>query len=169
MKEENNGASQNKWRRIHRKKWYFPALYLTIAVVLLTTVIWYQDLDNQRPQVEQDEQGVETDDFAPTPNDEEAQPVVDQQEIIQMPVSDQEQAEIVTKFYDYNAEQEDQEDGLVLYNNRYYQSEGIDIASADGEAFDVTASLSGTVTEVKEDPLQGHIVVLSHANDVTTY
>jgi stage II sporulation protein Q len=169
MKEENNGASKNKWRRIFRKKWFFPALYLTIAAVLLTAVIWYQNLDNQIPQVSEDEQEVETDDYTPTPSDEEAQPVVDQQEIIQMPVSDQEQAEIVTKFYDYNADQEDQESALVLYNNRYYQSTGVGIAAPEGETFDVIAALSGTVTEVKEDPLLGNVVIMSHDDDVMTY
>src|SRR5699024_1356659 len=69
----------------------------------------------------------------------------------------------------YNADQEDQENGLILYNNRYYQSTGIDIASEEGEPFEVIASLSGTVTEVKEDPLLGHVVILSHDNEVMTY
>src|SRR5690625_3583668 len=167
MKEENRGTPKNKWSRMFRKKWFFPAMYLVIATLLLTVVVWYQSVDN--PKTDTVEDSDVTDNYDPSPYDEDAEAVLEQQEDIQMPVTDQEQAEIVTKFYDYNAEQEDQEDGLVLYNNRYYQSEGIDIASADGEAFDVTASLSGTVTEVKEDPLQGHIVVLSHANDVTTY
>src|SRR5690625_4877133 len=167
MKEENRGTPKNKWSRMFRKKWFFPAMYLIIATLLLTVVVWYQSVDNAKTDTVEDSNV--TDNYNPSPYEEDAEAVLEQQEDIQMPVADQEQAEIVTKFYDYNAEQEDQEDGLVLYNNRYYQSEGIDIASADGEAFDVTASLSGTVTEVKEDPLQGHIVVLSHANDVTTY
>src|SRR5690625_998256 len=167
MKEENRGTPKNKWSRMFRKKWFFPAMYLIIATLLLTVVVWYQSVDNAKTDTVEDSNV--TDNYNPSPYEEDAEAVLEQQEDIQMPVADQEQAEIVTKFYDYNAEQEDQEDGMVLYNNRYYQSEGIDIASADGEAFDVTASLSGTVTEVKEDPLQGHIVVLSHANDVTTY
>src|SRR5690625_2078110 len=167
MKEENRGTPKNKWSRMFRKKWFFPAMYLVIATLLLTVVVWYQSVDN--PKTDTVEDSDVTDNYDPSPYDEDAEAVLEQQEDIQMPVTDQEQAEIVTKFYDYNAEQEDQEDGLVLYNNRYYQSEGIDIASADGEAFDVAASLSGTVTEVKEDPLQGHVVVLTHANDVTTY
>src|SRR5690625_2228863 len=167
MKEENRGTPKNKWSRMFRKKWFFPAMYLVIATLLLTVVVWNQSVDN--PKTDTVEDSDVTDNYDPSPYDEDAEAVLEQQEDIQMPVTDQEQAEIVTKFYDYNAEQEDQEDGLVLYNNRYYQSEGIDIASADGEAFDVAASLSGTVTEVKEDPLQGHVVVLTHANDVTTY
>src|SRR5690625_7292482 len=86
-----------------------------------------------------------------------------------MPVTDDVQTEIVTKFFDYSADQEDQEKGLNLYNNRYYQSKGIDIASDDGESFDVVASLSGTVMEVKEDPLLGNVVIMEHGGDITTY
>ncbi|MYL60218.1 peptidoglycan DD-metalloendopeptidase family protein, partial [Virgibacillus halodenitrificans] len=159
---------KNKWSNIFRKKWFFPALYLTIAAVLLSVVVWYQNLDNQIPdaqdQIDNQEEG-----FSPNPNDEDAQPVMDQQEVIEMPVTNQDQAEIVTKFFDYNAEQKDQESALVLYNNRYYQSKGVDIASANDETFEVVAALSGTITEVKEDPLLGNVVVLSHDNDVMTY
>src|SRR5690625_3654220 len=166
MKEENN-APKNKWSDIFRKKWFFPAVYLTIAALLLSVVVWYQNMDNQVPDAQEDSEM--TGEYNPSEFDEDAEAVLDQQEVIKMPVQDKEQAEIVTKFYDYNAEQDEQENGLVLYNNRYYQSTGIDIASAEDEAFDIVASLSGTITEVKEDPLLGNIVVISHENDVMTY
>src|SRR5690625_2834171 len=166
MKEENN-APKNKWSDIFRKKWFFPAVYLTIAALLLSVVVWYQNMDNQVPDAQEDSEM--SGEYNPSEFDEDAEAVLDQQEVIKMPVQDKEQAEIVTKFYDYNAEQDEQENGLVLYNNRYYQSTGIDIASAEGEAFDVVASLSGTVTEVKDDPLLGNVVVGSHENDVMTY
>src|SRR5699024_8158573 len=146
MKEENK-ASKNKWSKIFRKKWFFPALYLGIAALLLSVVVWYQNVGNQVPEAEDNEE---------LPGD------------VASNLYD-EDAEIVTKFYDYNSEEEDQENALVLYNNRYHQSTGIDIASEDGETFDVTASLSGTVQEVKEDPLLGNVVVLDHDNGVTTY
>ncbi|WP_188456651.1 M23 family metallopeptidase [Virgibacillus oceani] len=165
MKEENNGTPKNKWSRIFRKKWFFPAVYLTVAAVLLTVVVWYQNLDNQV----QDEAQEQTEDYTPNPADQDAETVVGQQELVKMPVESPDKAEIVTKFYDYNADEKDQEAALVLYNNRYYQSTGIDIAQADGEAFDVMASLSGTVTNVKEDPLLGNVVELTHENEVTTY
>ncbi|SFB26756.1 stage II sporulation protein Q [Lentibacillus halodurans] len=166
MKEENNGTPKNKWSRIFRKKWFFPAVYLTIAALLLSLVIWYQNLGNQIDETQEEEN---TEEYAPVEHDEDAQPVVDQQEVIQMPVENMDQAEIVTKYYDYNADQEDQENAIVVFNDRYYQSTGLDIASADGETFDVLSSLSGTVTEVKEDPLLGNVVTLTHENDVTTH
>ncbi|HLS09915.1 peptidoglycan DD-metalloendopeptidase family protein [Lentibacillus sp.] len=166
MKEENNGTPKNKWSRIFRKKWFFPAVYLTIAALLLSLVIWYQNLGNQIDESQEEEN---TEDYTPVEHDEDARPVMDQQEVIQAPVENMDQAEIVTKYFDYNADQEDQENAIVVFNDRYYQSTGIDIASADGETFDVLASLSGTVTEVKEDPLLGNVVTITHANDVTTH
>src|SRR5699024_4201602 len=92
-----------------------------------------------------------------------------QKEIIKMPVVNQELAEIVTKFYDYNASQEDRVKGLTRYNNSHYQSKGIDITHVEEKEFDVKAALSGTVEEVKTDPLLGNVVTLKHQNDVVTY
>src|SRR6478609_4826534 len=116
MNEENKGASKNKWSRIFRKKWFFPAVYLTIAAILLTVVVWYQNLDNQIPDAQKGQENSE--DYVPNLHDEEAESVLEQQEVINRPIADQEQAEIVTKFYDSNADQEDKENALVLYNNR---------------------------------------------------
>lgn len=166
MKEENK-APKKKWSQIFRKKWFLPALYLGVAALLLSVVVWYQNVGNQVPETKNDQEL--PGDYASSPYSEDAEEVIEQQEVVQMPVVESEQAEIVTKFYDYNAEEEEQENALVLYNNRYHQSTGIDIASEDGESFDVVASLSGTVKEVKEDPLLGHVVVLDHDNGVMTY
>jgi stage II sporulation protein Q len=167
MKEEKNGASKNNWSSIFKKKWFFPSIYLIVAALLLTVVVWYQSLDNQAKDV-QEGPGI-SDDYTPNRHDEEAESVLDQEEVIKMPIADEDQAEIVTKFYDYDADQEDQKIALIRFNNMIYQSTGIDIASADGEPFAVKASLSGTVTEVKEDPILGNVVIMSHENGVVTY
>lgn len=166
MKEENKGTPKNKWSQIFRKKWFFPAVYLVVAALLLSVVIWYQNLDNQVPEAGNNQN---TTDNSQNPFDEDAEAVLDQQEVIKMPVSDGVEAEIVTKFFDYNADEKDRVNALVFHNNRYYQSTGIDLASPNGDSFDVVASLSGTVTEVKEDPLLGNIVVLDHGNDIKSY
>jgi len=165
MKEENKGVTKiRNWKRIFRKKWFFPALYLTVAALLLAAVVWYQTTTNQTAQEDQAQE-----ENTPVANEEDTIPVMEQSESIGMPVANEDQAEIVTTFYDYNNTAEEQENALILYNNRYYQSTGVDIASGDGETFDVTASLTGTVEEVKEDPLLGNMVVLSSGSDVKTY
>lgn len=167
MKEEQNGAPKKKWSRIFRKKWFFPAVYISVAAILLTAVVWYQNVDNQVPDAEENQEA--SDHYTPDLYDEDAESVMEQSENIKMPVTDQEKAEIVTKFYDASAEQEDKENALVFHNNRYYQSTGIDITLEEDESFDVVASLSGQVEEVKEDPILGNVVTLSHGNDVMTY
>ncbi|MRG86175.1 M23 family metallopeptidase [Salinibacillus xinjiangensis] len=170
MKEEKNST----WSRLIRKKWFYPAVYLTFAALILTGVIWYQNTaidlpDESADQSDQlDSEGTVTDPLGQGP-DGESVPVVDQDELLKMPVASADDTEIVTKFYDYNASEEEQEQALILYNNKYYQSKGIDIASANDEPFDVTAALTGSVTEVKEDPLLGMVVELTHDNGVTTH
>lgn len=130
-------------------------------------MIWYQAVENNFSDGADPEQLA--DNYAQDIFDEEAEAVLQQKEIIKMPIPEDAQAEIVTKFYDYDGEKEEQESGLILYNNRYYQSTGVDIAIAEGEAFDVVAALSGTVEDVKEDPLLGNVIVMSHDNDIKTY
>src|SRR5699024_10505440 len=167
MKEFPNG-SKNKWTRIFKKKWFFPAVYIVIAAFLLTGVVWYQNMESKL--IESLDEPGETDSFESNSFDkEEAESVLQQSETIQMPVKDETQAEIVTKFYDYNKTEEEQEKAVTYYNNRYYQSTGIDIAASDGETFDVVASLSGEVVEVKENPLLGNVVVIDHGDDISTY
>src|SRR5699024_12589096 len=94
MKEENK-ASKNKWSKIFRKKWFFPALYLGIAALLLSVVVWYQNVGNQVPEAEDNEelQG----DVASSLNDEDADAEMDEQEVAEMPAEDREQEEIITK------------------------------------------------------------------------
>lgn len=169
MKEENKDAANSSWRRIFKKKWFFPALYLALAAFLLTGVIWYQSMDNQLKSVVDDPKEEQKDEDTEPPYDEDATSVIDQQEVVKMPVHDQDLAEIVTTFYDYNAPQEDQESGVTRFNNSYYQSPGIDITHADEKEFEAKAAISGTVEEVKKDPLLGNVVVMEHENDITTY
>lgn len=165
MNEENKFGPKKRWTRIFRKKWFFPSLYLMLAALLISAVVWYQN--NGEEQVVDESQ--EQTDYNPIPSEEDAQAVMADQEVIKFPVANADEAEVVTKFFDYNADESEKVNALIHYNNRYYQSTGIDIAAADGESFEVIASLSGTVSEVKEDPLLGNVVVIDHENDVKTY
>jgi len=164
--KEKNSVSKSKWKRLFRKKWFFPALYLGISALLLTAVLWYQSGTNEPEQAEDDKGIFDSLDFN---GDEEATPVAEQDEVVKAPVAEDAEATVVTKFYDHKADSESQENALVLYDNKYYQSTGVDYAAADGGTFDVLAALSGTVTEVKEDALHGNVVQLEHSNGVTTY
>lgn len=165
MKEK----SKWKWKRMAQKKWLFPAMYLFLAVFLISGVYWYQNSTKQVPEVQQESVENKEQPASNDPTEQAAEPVMEPSEIIQMPVNKTEKLEIVTKFFDYNASAEEQQNSLIQYNNRFYQSVGIDITVPEQETFDVVASLSGTVEEVKEDPLMGNVVVLAHDQGVKTY
>lgn len=167
MKKENNNKMTFKWRRLFRKKWLYPAIYITVAALLLSLVIWYQNLDQQIPDLDREALEV-SDHYIPVSHTgEEDGP--EQTENILRPVSDDEEIEIVTEYYDYDAEASSQEKAIILFDKHYLQSTGIDLARKDGESFDVQASLSGTVKKVKDDPILGMVVILSHKDDVETF
>src|SRR5690625_6230347 len=96
MKEFPN-ESKNKWTRIFKKKWFFPAVYLLLAAFLLTGVVWYQNLENKVMEGIEDSPEL-SDSYTNSQFDEEAESVLQQQEIIKMPVQEDVQTEIVTKF-----------------------------------------------------------------------
>ncbi|KGP71800.1 M23 family metallopeptidase [Pontibacillus yanchengensis] len=165
--EENKSVSKNNWKRVFRKKWFFPSVYLITAALLLAGVVWYQN-SSTSDQAEQPDATNDTDSIEYSYDGEDSAPVMEQSENLAMPLKEREEVVIKTKFYDYDASQEEKEQALVFYHNRYHQSNGISIAREDGETFDVTASASGTITEVKEDPLFGQLIEISHDSDVTT-
>ncbi len=148
----------SKFQKLLRKRWFYPALYLGVAAIVIASVLWMQTgtkvADNDRDETAHN-------------YDEEAVPTAQQQEVFVEPVLAKD-VEVKTPFYDAEASAEDQESALVFYNNKYHQNQGINYALKSGEAFDVTASLSGTVTKAEKDALLGHVVELKHSNGVTT-
>lgn len=85
--------------------------------------------------------------------------VVNEKKIIERPYTDT-SVKVVRSFYDYEADAEKQEKSLVYYQGTYMPSSGV--AYSNGDSFDVVSIYSGKVTEVKEDPLLGNIVIINH-------
>lgn len=162
--EEKKRTSPNtKFQAFFRKRWVFPAIYLMSAAVILTAVLWYQNISNNVAEnlnaPEQGENAI---------NDQEAVEVNATKENFKIPALDPDSVNVVKKFYDPNASTEEQEAALVFYNNSYRMNKGIDIAREDQKEFDVVASLSGTVTKAKNDPILGYVVEIDHDNDLVT-
>ncbi|SEQ98886.1 M23 family metallopeptidase [Piscibacillus halophilus] len=159
---------QSKWKRLTRQRWFYPALYITLVAVILAGVMVYQfqasDVTEDGTQNEENPSQV-----ADNNGEEESVPVVADQEDLVMPTLLGDQAEIITKFYDAEASEEEQEDALIFYNNTYRQSKGVDITSKDGQPFEVIAALSGTVTSVYDDDLEGQVVEIEHDESRSTY
>ena len=90
-------------------------------------------------------------------------------EVISLPYNDTVDFVITRKFYEKNDSKENQEMSLIKYNNTYRISDGTAYSRSDNSSFQVQSILSGTVSEVKNNPLFGSYVVITHDDDVKSY
>lgn len=90
-------------------------------------------------------------------------------EVISLPFDDTVDFVITRKFYEKNDSKENQEMSLIKYNNTYRTSDGTAYSRNDNSSFQVQSILSGTVSEVKNNPLFGSYVVITHDDDVKSY
>ncbi|MDR7073491.1 M23 family metallopeptidase [Fictibacillus barbaricus] len=164
MKEEEKQTKKPvpmKGMKKMKKRWVYPAVYLSFAAVILTSVLWYQndaknEKENTTPKSAFEDNGA-------------AVPVSLTKEKFQMPVADPESVEVVKDFFSSDSTAEEQEAALVFYNNIYYQNRGVDLAAENGKSFDVTAALSGNVVKVAKDPALGWVVEVEHDKGVVTH
>lgn len=167
----NKGSVQAKLKRLMKKRWALPAVYLTLAAVMLTTFLWISATsDNLTKDQRESEFNIDNLDLdGPLANDDEdAVPVTAANEVFQMPVLDANEVTVVGTFFDYEASAEEKQESLIRYNNYFYQNKGIDISSEKGESFDVVAAMSGTVIKAEEDALFGEVVHIEHDKDIVT-
>ncbi|WP_332691962.1 M23 family metallopeptidase [Halalkalibacter lacteus] len=169
--EENNRSSKSelKVKSLLRKRWVLPAVYLVAAAGVLSAVFVMQDGDETAAPQE----GVEVTDSGQMgnmyPYGEDAVEVTASSEVVKMPVVNEEEVTVVGYFYDVNGSPEEQQEALVYYNNTYFPNKGMDFAHVDGESFEATAALSGTVVKSEKDSLLGYVVEISHEAGVVTH
>ena len=90
-------------------------------------------------------------------------PVVNTDSQIIRPYQD-DSIKIVKNYYDYKADNENQEKSIIYYENTYMQNSGIDYAGTN--EFDVVSILDGTVISINEDDILGTTVQIKHSNDL---
>ncbi|MFA9560202.1 peptidoglycan DD-metalloendopeptidase family protein [Evansella sp. AB-rgal1] len=169
--EEKQETMQVKLKRLMKNRWAVPAIYLGLAAVVLTTFMW---ISSTGTDVADDERESEFDINNPnldTPlddGDEDAIPVTATNEVFQYPVLDENEVAVVGTFFDRETPSEDQEQAFIEYNNYFYTNKGIDLSSEEGESFDVTAAMSGTVVKAEDDALFGQVVHIEHDEDIVT-
>ncbi|TES53626.1 M23 family peptidase [Halalkalibacterium halodurans] len=173
MRDENKQSSKKEetfnLQRFLKKRWALPAIYLAVAALLLSAFFFMQSQNGQIANPD-DPIDVEENPNGPTGmHGEDAVPVTTDGEVVKLPISDENEVEIVGTFYDVNGTAEEQQAALVYYNNYYYQNKGIDLAKDGEESFDVTAALSGTVVKAEQDSLLGYVVEVDHDNGIVTH
>lgn len=152
-----------KWKRLFAKKWFFPAVYLTAAALILTLAWWYQEY--QLEQVSKTTKpGSSVDQKLPM----ESIPTNPTDDDMILPVAKNSQAERTIGFYDEAGSQKSKEASLVKYANTFWPHSGVDFARKDGKTFDVVAALEGRVIRVEENPIVGYQVEIRHDSGITT-
>lgn len=89
-------------------------------------------------------------------------PVVAVKPKIIRPYKDEE-VTILKNYYDYQGDEEEQLNSIIVYNNTYLQNSGVCYGSKE---FDVVAILDGKVIDVKEDETLGLTVQIEHENNI---
>jgi stage II sporulation protein Q len=151
---------RSRWKKWFAKKWFFPAVYVTVAALILTLAWWYQE--SQLKEVSRTSTSVEP----ILPVESVPTPPADEQMIL--PTADHSDAGKTMGFYEESGSTKSKEKSLVKYANTFWPHSGMDFARKDGKTFDVVAALSGKVVRVEENPIVGMQVEIAHDNGLTT-
>ena len=163
--EEKNQSSQ--WKKVLKKRWVYPAIYLASAALIISGIFWFQAGNKDvadPPSVTENN----SDDLLGSNNNEDAVEVNQSLENVDVPVANVDDVEYITEFFDINASEEEQEAALIVDGNKYHPNLGVDIATKDKKEFEVLAALSGKVTAVRNDSLLGNVIEIDHDKGVTT-
>ena len=87
-------------------------------------------------------------------------PVINDSEKISKPFT-KEDVSIHKNFYDKDASEEEQKNSIIYHEGIYMQNSGVDYKFE--EQFDITSSLSGTVTNVTDDTLLGKTIEIRNS------
>lgn len=150
-----------RWKKLFAKKWFFPAVYIAAAALILSLAWWYQQSQTQEVTKSTKQWVVENlpQEKVPTnPTDDD----------LLLPVAQNAGVEKTVGFYEETASKKGKETALVKYANSYWPHTGIDFARKDGKTFDVLAALEGKVVRVEENPIVGYQVEIEHESGITT-
>ncbi|MCM3788839.1 M23 family metallopeptidase [Domibacillus indicus] len=151
MKEGGKKTLPPKLKDFFMKRRALPVIYLACAILLISSLMFYEVM---KPEKKEDAAVF----------DQPAESVNGTVETEQMIMPVVEGAIAKTAFYDSKAKAAQQEEALVVFNDTYYESTGVDYALENGKTFAVSAPLSGTVTDVREDAFIGNYIEIDHGN-----
>jgi len=145
-------------KKLKIRPFVLPTIY-SLSILVLVISIYYtaktlkaNETDNYNTYVS--EEVVNTD-----------EPVVETKVAMVTPYTDA-NVTIGKGFYNYKGESKDQENAIIKYNNTYMQNNGIDYVLEN--TFDVVSVLDGRVIDVNTDETLGKVIIIEHANDITT-
>ncbi|MDZ5711261.1 M23 family metallopeptidase [Jeotgalibacillus sp. HH7-29] len=168
--DKNQSTLSESFKKFFKKRWAVPAVYLGCAALAVGAVFFIQDQKGTDVAEQSTESEYvyqeEAPDYTYGPTD--TAEVNQSAEKMSLPVTNQDAVSVHKAFYDQTADASEQQEALIVVNQTYYPNLGVDLVQ-DGEPFEVTAAMSGTVTLVEEDPFIGNAVEIEHDGYVTRY
>ncbi len=67
-------------------------------------------------------------------------------------------------FYDFESDEKQQENSLILYEDTYMQNNGVDYV--DNKNFDVVAILDGEIISIEDSEVYGKVVTIKHNDNL---
>ncbi len=163
MREEKPKAPSQKNKQIQKKKWFWPAIYSSVAIVFVGMVWGYSAfMKDNVPGMADGTMGSGKDEA----------PIIETnapKEVLKYPFAEEllDEVAILQSYYDTEADESVREKSLLVFNQTFTTNTGVSI-SIDDQPFEVIASMSGEVEEVITDVFQGDEVVVSHAGGMKT-
>lgn len=167
--EKTAPASASRWKRFTSKKWFFPAIYLGSAALILALIVWYQASVKDDFSIDENALIPEVVDNGMLNQGNESIPVAGQEDRFAWPVAAEDNAVIVMGFYDDTASKQEQARAVIQYGNEFYPNTGIDLSIDGKTSFDVFAAANGEVIRAEEDQVVGYVVEIKHQNKTSVY
>lgn len=181
LKNEQRGMTVAKsgsgFKKLLAKKWFSPALFMITAAIIVSLLWVYQDMNTDKPttgtEVTEIDEAIGSDVEEAVALDEMNEDVpsdlvVATGEDMVWPVANFSDLQVEIPFYDSRASATEREAALIQVGTTFAPHMGVDFTDPEGKAFDVMAALSGEVTLVENNPINGHIVEISHGNGLVT-
>jgi stage II sporulation protein Q len=181
---QTNEREESKYelKRRLKRRWTYPFLYLALAAVVLTFVMWGNSSRDLNRTVEElalleESKPVAVDVTAeegplPTALIERENKAVPANaptvEKMILPFVAQDGVKAVLNFYEPDGIEKERAASLVKYDNTFWPHTGVDWANANGRAFDVVAAMSGRVIKAEKSPTVGQIIELEHHSGLKT-
>ena len=141
-----------------------PAIYVVAILVFGTSMYLIQRVvNNNRFESNEDMEYVDKE----IVTDNEYVPVIAPEITILKPFLN-ESVKVNKTFYNYNGDEKNQEESIIIYKDTYMQNSGVDYKF--NESFDIVSILDGTVIEVTDNEILGKTIKIRHSNDlISTY
>lgn len=142
-------------KKLKLKPYVMPSIYvILITVFAITAMSTFEDVPEKLEDVTYVSNVILSNDTPVVATDE---------TLIKRPYNDAE-VKIGKNFYNYKADEENQRNSIVYYENTYIQNSGIDYTKA--ESFEVLSILDGTVISVSNNELLGNTIEIKHDNNL---